>query len=66
MPAADGTQHPLSLDTRTEAVKFWEERMGIDRNAPTAEQRWNALVYYNLHGVSIEEAMMVIVGGGRI
>ncbi len=33
----------------SKAVRLWE-RPG-ERNAPTAEQRWNELVYANAHGL---------------
>jgi hypothetical protein len=47
----------------SEAVKLWERVMEIDRYAPSAEQRWNALVYANAHGISQGEALVILKGG---
>lgn len=51
MPANPHTQ-PADLPEPSPAVKLWERVMGLDRNAPTAEQRWTALVYANAHGLA--------------
>lgn len=46
---ADGSQ---PLDTVPPAVKLWERVMKLDRYAPSAEQRWNELVFRNAHGLA--------------